>query len=120
VTATGKVAGTTNYTFDASSTHLGLFLGLYIPFIKVRASYFLKSTLKTEADSTPAVLKSGDEFEGKGMSIGAGISVFPFITLNVDYRNFTYDALNPYPNSAGPYEVDGKISEILISLSVPL
>jgi hypothetical protein len=110
-----------DFNFDGESTHLGLFLGLYIPFIKLRVSYFAKSTLKINKDSTPlATLASGTEFEGNGLGIGAGVSIFPFVALNLDYRSFSYDEATPYPNSADPNKFDASYKEILLSLSVPL
>lgn len=92
---------------------LGLFVGYNLPILfRVWGTYYLN--VKTEDDIAPIT-----ENSGSGYALGAGFTGLPFVSLNLEYRTYSFDesetsgvttTLNP--------ETD--FNEIFLSVSLPL
>ncbi len=100
-------------TSKYKKSQLGLFVGYNLPvLLRVWGTYYVNASL--EDDIAPIT-----EYSGSGFALGAGFTGLPFVSLNLEYRNFSYDesetsgtttALNP----------ELEVSEILLSVSLPL
>ena len=116
-------------TDDITRNDLGLFVGYEFPIlIRVWASYYLNSNIAgdeaTSKDATSDFINTGVDLKGNGVGFGAGFSGLPFLSVNLEYKTFTYDK---FDNSLSvPTVSDGTLtpeittSEILLSVSLPL
>ncbi len=96
-----------------SKKQLGLFVGYNLPILlRVWGTYYLSAS--TEDDIAPITKSSGG-----GYALGAGFTGLPFVSLNLEYRTYSYDesetsgvttALNP----------ESDFNEIFLSVSLPL
>lgn len=98
---------------EASTSDFGLFLGYNAPIlVRVWATYFLSSELDFEESSNNA------KFKGSGYALGLGYTGFPFLSINFEYRQKSYDELE---NDSGTSTVnpEADFSEVLLSVSLP-
>lgn len=104
---------TTTEESDASTSDFGLFVGYNAPIlVRAWATYFLSSTLDLkDADNT--------EYQGSGYALGLGYTGFPFLSVNFEYRQKSYDEQE---SSSGDSSLspEADFSEVLLSVSVPL
>lgn len=98
---------------DASSNDLGLFVGYNAPIlVRAWATYFLSSTLDFK-DS------ANTEYKGSGYALGLGYTGFPFLSVNFEYRQKTFEEADSDSGSSS-LGTDADINEILLSVSLPL
>jgi hypothetical protein len=104
---------------DYSVTKVGIFAGFNFPILlRLWATYYLQ----VEKEITKGESK-GNQFEGDGISFGVGYTGFPFISLNAEFRSYTFDEESldglhfDLPNST--FSIN-KQKSILLSISVPL
>lgn len=109
---------TANQTFevDTTSTSMGAFIGYSMPFIRGWATYYFSQTFKTNEGPD-----NGDKTKGSGFGLGLGYTGFPIVSLNLEYRKFSFDEQE---TAAGvttsiPSNVDVDASEILFTVSIP-
>lgn len=113
---TGTTTGDTGDEFD--DTHLGIFAAFTsLPLINVWGTYFLSSKLEYSASNTASNV--GSSFNGSGYGVGAGFTGLPFLSLNVDYRMFSYDELETAAGVTSTLTNSVDVSEIMISVSSP-
>ncbi|MDD0853320.1 outer membrane beta-barrel protein [Halobacteriovorax sp. GB3] len=104
---------------DYTQSSFGLFAGYELPILlRAWVTYWMSN--KLEGDSGAV---NGDEFNGSGYGLGIGFTGLPFVSLNLEYRNMTYDEF--FDKAAGTTTAlsgDSEIgmSEILLSVSLPL
>lgn len=115
--------GSTEYKDGVKKSQLGIFVGYELPvLIRVWGTYFLSS--KVEGDDAPAtnqVFDSNDEFsDGGGYALGVGFTGFPFISVNLEYRTLEYDKYEASGATVVNYNEKADLSEILLSVSLPL
>lgn len=106
-------------TEEYDSTHMGIFAAFTsLPLVNVWGTYFLSSNLEVSKAGSNAV---GDTIKGSGYGLGAGFTGLPFLSINVDYRMFSYDkfesAAGVESSLAAGSERD--VTEIMLSISSP-
>lgn len=102
-----------------TSNTFGLFVGYDFPILlRAWATYYLSNTLKGDSGSV-----DGDKLKGGGYGLGVGFTGLPFISLNLELRQLTWD--ESFDNTTGvntkltgSSEVD--VTEVLLSVSLPL
>lgn len=106
---------TTGATSKVSSdkNQLGLFVGYEFPILlRAWGTYFLDSNLNKS--STP-----GKAYSGNGYALGAGFTGLPFVSLNLEYRSFSYDS-SKISGSTTALNPKWTMNEILLSVSLPI
>ena len=102
---------------------LGIFAGFNFPIlIRVWASYYFNSKIEGQDSTGIHSIDSTETLNGNGYAIGVGFTGLPFLSLNLELRNFTYDEiddinLNPTTATLSP---EYKASEVFVSLSLPI
>jgi len=105
-------------TVDSSQKMLGLFAGYELPILlRGWVSYYMDIKHEIESGSN-----NGREYSGKGLGFGVGYTGLPFVSLNLEYKTYSYDE---YESAAGTkVTIDGSnkidLSEIMVSVSLPL
>lgn len=95
-----------NPSRDVDTTNLGISVGYEFPIlVRVYGTYFIKSELEF----------SGAEYEGTGTKIGVGYTGLPFVAINFELNEFTYDKLNGNDISS-----NFDASYYAINISIPL
>ena len=113
---TGTTTGDTGNEFD--DTHLGIFAAFTsLPLINVWGTYFLDSELEYSVSNNANVI--GATFSGSGYGVGAGFTGLPFLSLNLDYRMFTYDEFKTAAGVTSTLTNDVEVTEIVLSVSSP-
>ena len=104
--ATGTLEVDFSPSVDYDTTDLGAFIAVNFP-ILLRAyfTYFVKS--EAEPDT-------GGELEGSGYRLGVGFTGLPFVSLNLEMINRSYDEFN------GSSVTDRDIQTTMLSVSLPL
>lgn len=107
--------GGASVEYDADKTDMGVFAAYEFPIlVKVYAQYFVNSKFEIDFNSGPS------EYKGSGHALGVGFTGLPFVDLNLELRNYTYDELE---QSGSSFDLDSnnefKMSEIFASVSVP-
>jgi hypothetical protein len=103
---------------DYKHSNMGIYVGYNFPImLRVWGTYYFSS--KAEVDSGSS---AGDEYTGNGKVIGVGFTGLPFLSINLEYRTFTYDeyediSAGTTSSLSGVSEVSGK--EIAIGISIP-
>lgn len=115
-----SMATESEWEFEASSTdkydikrsNLGVFAGYELP-ILLRAWVGYDFMSKAEGDSDDGALS----FEGGATKFGVGFTGLPFVSLNLEYKMFSYD-----DNKLGSTKLTNKleVNEVLLSVSLPL
>ena len=112
-------------------SQIGIFLGYRFPMIRFWGTYFLSSEVKgKDADRSPGS-GSSDQFirgqvkfkDGSGFGVGMGYSLFPFVSINGEYRKISYDTIIQSDGSkldAAFYTGKISLSEFLLSVSFPI
>jgi hypothetical protein len=95
---------------DITPTDYGFFLGYNFPMLlRVYGVYNFKSEFKTvDPDDT-------NKYEGTGMKFGIGLTMFPMVSINLEYFTGTYDEIN-----GSNLTSDFKTKGIGIGVSLPL
>ncbi len=114
-----KVGGFT-FEDDFNKKELGVFVGYNLPILlRVWAGYYFDVTAKD--DDSRGAFSTGDELSGSAIELGVGFTALPFLSLNVMYRNVTFDEFK-----SGGVTVklsgDAEVSthEIVVGVSLPL
>ena len=116
-------SGTSKYTIESQSKGWGFFAGYEFPILlRAYGTYFLKKEIRHKQANSAAGIVSGDEFCGTGMGFGVGYTGLPFISINAEYRMYTYDEQKSGTTGidtalTGTNEIDG--NEIFINVSLP-
>lgn len=96
--------------FESKMTNIGATVMLGLPIVRFWAGYIFSSQLKLETDDL-----SGTE-KGSGFKVGAGWSIFPLLSLNLEYLMLNYDSMS-YDDFQ---DTTRKTNAILLSVSVPI
>jgi hypothetical protein len=108
-----KTTNTATTEQDASSSDFGLFVGYNAPIlVRVWISYYLNSNLDFK-NSTES------EYKGSGYALGVGYTGFPFLSLNFEYKQKSYDELET-STATSNLSPEADFSEVLLSVSLPL
>ncbi|MGB0454294.1 MAG: hypothetical protein ACPGJV_11340 [Bacteriovoracaceae bacterium] len=107
---------------EMDAQNIGVFVNFDLPILFRAYGAFFPSAKLTDGNDSKGQFQSGSELSGTGMMIGAGYTGIPFISLNLEYRTFTYDELKDNSGSSdlpvdGQSEVD--LTQILFSISAP-
>lgn len=103
---------TSTTTYKLKRSQLGVFAGYNLP-ILLRA--WVGYQFSTKAEGT---YEGKDiSFEGSATTLGVGFTGLPFVSLNLEYKMFSYD-----DNKYGDSEIEDKVDvkEVLLSVSLPL
>lgn len=104
--AVGSNEVDTNPDIDVDTTDMGVFVAVDFPILlRAYATYFIKS----KAEAGPV------ELEGNGTRIGVGYTGLPFISINFEKINRTYDE-----DQHGSISPKNKTDGYLLSVSLPL
>lgn len=89
----GAIASTANQEATYASSNMGAFIGYQFPVMfRVWATYYLSSTLDWEDVSTGALtVNVNAELKGSGYGLGIGYTLLPMVSLNLEYKTFSYD-----------------------------
>ena len=98
------------HNFNSKITNIGATVMLGLPIFRFWAGYIFSSQLKLETDGL-----SGTE-KGSGFKVGAGWSVFPLLSLNLEYLMLNYDSMD-YKDFQ---DTTRKTNAILLSVSMPI
>ncbi|OFZ26679.1 MAG: hypothetical protein A2381_16940 [Bdellovibrionales bacterium RIFOXYB1_FULL_37_110] len=114
--------GSTTYEDDVKKKQLGIFVGYNFPVMfRIWGTYFLSSSF--EGDDTVAATNrydANDELtDGSGFALGIGYRPISYVSLNLEYRKFEYDTWEQGGVEATNITKDQKLSEILLSVSLP-
>jgi len=103
--------GATSKT-PSEKNQLGLFVGYEFPILlRAWGTYFLDSNFK----KTPAPSKN---YSGNGYALGVGFTGLPFVSLNLEYRSFSYDS-SKRSGTTTSLNPKWTMNEILLSVSLP-
>ena len=98
------------HNFNSKITNIGATFMLGLPIIRFWAGYIFSSQLKLETDGL-----SGTE-KGSGFKLGTGWSVFPLLSLNLEYLMLNYDSMD-YKDFQ---DTSRKTNAFLLSVSMPI
>lgn len=115
--------GSTEYKDGVSKSQLGIFVGYNLPLlIRVWGTYFLSSKLEgDDAVKANQLIDNRDEYsDGGGYALGVGFTGLPFVSINLEYRTLEYDKYELSGASVANYNEKLDLSEILLSVSLPL
>lgn len=113
---TGTTTGDTGSEFD--DTHLGIFAAFTsLPLFNVWGTYFLSSELEYTKDNNASTV--GTVLSGGGYGVGAGFTGLPFLSINVDYRMFSYDESETSAGVTSTLTNEVDVTEIMLSVSSP-
>lgn len=105
-----EVSGLSGSFTGNTKSQLGLFVGYNLPIMfRAWGTYYVSPTFE---------YSSGTELSGSGYGLGLGFTGLPLVSLNLEYRSYTYDEATS-GSSTGSI-ADYTISEILLSVSLPL
>jgi len=116
-------SGNTTRKDGFKKNQLGVFVGYELPILlRAWATYYLSAGL--DGDDAPATgqnFSSNDEFSGgSGYALGVGFTGLPFVSINLEYRQLSYDKFERSTNSLVGYGEDADLSEVMLSVSLPL
>jgi hypothetical protein len=102
---------------DYQSNTFGLFLGYEFPILlRAWGSYFLSSSYEDEDGPNKS-----ERFSGSGFGLGLGYTALPFVSLNLEVRNFELNTFRDLSsNRKLPQAETPSPLEILFSISLPL
>lgn len=95
---------------DYDQKTIGLFVGARLPMIRGWLTYYLSQTLEDIEGNG-----KGEKYKGNGIGYAVGYTGLPFVSLNIEYRKYTYDELEGGSNS----KLDDKSDELVLSISAP-
>lgn len=100
---------------DFKKRDIGIFAGYNLPILlRAWAGYYFD--VEAKADSKSGNFDSGDKISGSGMELGVGFTGLPFVSLNLIYRNNSFDEIKDVD---GTTKVDLNASEIVLGASIP-
>lgn len=102
-----------DFNKDLETRELGAFLGYKFPILfRIYGGYIFL------ADGISRINSTGFELNnGKGLKVGLGFTLLPFIDINLEYRRMTYDEAE-----LGPLKIstDTDYEALMLGLSLPL
>jgi hypothetical protein len=109
---TGETDPATPPATDIDLTEMGLFASYEFPvLIRAYAVYLLSS----KADADDGTGKT--ELEGGGMKLGVGFTGLPFVVINLEMTNRTFDEANG--TALGANEIDLNSYALVVSIPLP-
>jgi hypothetical protein len=105
---------------ESSASALGVFAGFNLPILlRFWGTYYLNASSENKSSTATETLN------GSGYGLGLGFTGLPFISLNLEYRSFSYDEVEA---SSGTHSLpsttagvgEHAASEVLLSVSLPL
>ncbi len=100
-------------TYKYQKNQLGVFVGYNLPILlRVWGTYYFNANI--EDDIAPIT-----EHSGSGFALGAGFTGLPFVSLNLEYRSFSYDE-SETSGTTTTLNPSLDINEIFLSVSLPL
>ena len=112
----GVASGDTSIERDG--TNLGAFVAFTgLPLVNVWGTYFFNSSLETSASNDSGDI--GEKLNGGGYGLGAGFTGLPFISINLDYRMYTYDEAENAAGNTTTLTNEYDATEIMLSVSSP-
>lgn len=115
--------GSTTFKDGVSKNQLGIFVGYNLPILlRVWGTYYLSSKVEgDDANTASNFIDSRYEFsDGGGYALGAGFTGLPFVSVNLEYRTIEYDKAELSGANITNYNEKMDLSEILLSVSLPL
>lgn len=107
-----KTTGATTKT-SSEKNQVGLFVGYNLPMLlRAWGTYYLDANLK----NTPVPATT---YNGNGYALGVGFTGLPFVSLNLEYRSFSYDS-SKTSGTKSTLTPKWKMNEILFSISLPI
>ncbi|MFZ9000622.1 MAG: hypothetical protein ACO20H_04930 [Bacteriovoracaceae bacterium] len=108
--------------FDSATW--GLFGGVEFPILlRAWVTYYFDASL--EDTNNTATFDKGDELSGSGYGLGLGYTLLPLLSINIEYKVFTYDTYKDDSSgeklnlpSAGTGEFEH--SQIYVGISLPI
>ena len=104
---------------DLSASEFGGFIGFKFPILlRVYAGYIFSGMAESKDYQNPltAVLQKAELKGGTGPKLGVGFTVLPFLDINLEYRQVTYDEFK----LAGVKQTNEvKMNSYLLSISLP-
>lgn len=106
--ASGTIDETTPPDTDVDATDMGLFVSYEFPILlRVYATYIL---------SSKADVGQPEDIEGSGMKLGVGFTGLPFVVINLEMTNRTFDEYDGQPITP---EIDLNTYALVVSLPLP-
>lgn len=100
---------------DFKKKEIGVFAGYNLPILlRAWAGYYFDVEAKSENESD--LIESGAKMSGSGMELGVGFTGLPFVSLNLVYRNTSFDE---FKDSEGTDKIKLNASEIVLGASIP-
>ncbi len=107
--ATGSLSVGTSPETSGDSTDLGAFVGFEFPImIRVWATYYFQSSMQFDG---------GSKINGSGTKLGVGYTGLPFVSINFEMLNRTYDE---FDSSSVVLSPEVTHSTFLLGISLPL
>jgi len=98
---------------SSEKNQLGLFVGYDFPILlRAWGTYYLDANFK----NTPAPATT---YNGNGYALGVGFTGLPFVSLNLEYRSFSYDS-SKTSGTKTALSPKWTMNEILLSVSLPI
>lgn len=104
--------GDDDFDKNVDTSEWAAFVGFEFPvLLRVYAGYIFSATGKTEYNNSDLELS-----KGSGMKVGAGLTVLPFLDINLEYRKGSFDEAE-----LGGTEIDNKVdySSVFLGVSLP-
>ena len=100
---------------------LGLLIGYKFPaLLRIWATWIWQAELEgDEENSTSRIFEKGIKFEGSGQSFGLGWTLWPFVSLNFEYRYVEYGEYRRNGIKISNYNEKLDLTDFLISFSLP-
>lgn len=103
---------------DQKQTKFGAFVGFNFPILmRAWVSYYFDVSME---DDDARNNNAGDEYSGDGLGAGIGFTGLPFVSVNIEYHAYSYDEFENARTGAKSSVSDFDVSEILLSVSLPL
>lgn len=106
------------YKEDMVTSEFAGFVGFEFPILlRVYAGYIFMASAESDIDQGLGAGKQSFELnDGKGMKLGVGFTVLPFLDINVEYRKGTYSELKIGSTKT---DVDTDFSAVMVGVSLP-
>ncbi len=107
-----------DYKEDLVTSEFAGFVGFEFPILlRVYAGYIFMASAESDIDRGLGAGKQSFELnDGKGMKLGVGFTVLPFLDINVEYRKGTYSELKIGSTKT---DVDTDFSAVMVGVSLP-
>lgn len=101
---------------DLVTSEFAGFVGFEFPILlRVYAGYIFMANAEADID-VGAGKQSFELNDGKGLKLGVGFTVLPFLDINVEYRKGTYSELKI---GSAKTDVDTDFSAVMVGVSLP-